>query len=242
MVLITAYRQAMEIPFALLPQQAPIARTVLVVHDGTDYAERTSLLAMAGDATAVALLDAPGDRMDAYSCDEVYAAELPWLVGWLRDTNPHAKFVGVGASLGALALLHAHARQPLFDAMLLQSGSFFRGAEESYEHGFRQFARIAGFVERLHAGDSGRPVPTTITCGMNEQNLACNQALAEALSVSRRLTAEWHPGGHDWRSWDGALNDQLGPLVHELARPSLTPAPQAPLLMPSASSGVELGA
>ena len=34
--------------------------------------------------------------------------------------------VGVGVSLGALAMLHAHRTQPpAFDALFLQSGSFF---------------------------------------------------------------------------------------------------------------------
>jgi enterochelin esterase family protein len=231
-----------EIPFALLPQHGVHADTVLVVHDGSDYATRTCLLDLIGDTTAVALLDPPGDRMDSYSCDPGYADELPWLVGDLRDTHQQAKIVGVGASLGALALLHAHTRRPLFDALLMQSGSFFRSVGENYENWFSHFRRIAAFVDELHVGVTGRPVPAMITCGFDEENLRCNQALAETLRRSGWQTAfEAHPGGHDWPSWDDALNRQLVPLLHELDRPLIGSVIRPGAPTPTLDGGLELG-
>jgi enterochelin esterase family protein len=48
--------------------------------------------------------------------------------------------VGIGASLGALALLHAHLAAPaMFDGLFLQSGSFFRGRTDPQERGLARF-------------------------------------------------------------------------------------------------------
>src|SRR5205814_1848641 len=55
--------------------------------------------------------------------------------------------VGLGASLGALALLHAHRLEPgAFSALFLQSGSFFRRRTDRQEAGFGRFARVDRFV------------------------------------------------------------------------------------------------
>ena len=53
----------------------------------------------------------------------------------------------MGASLGALAMLHAHRRSPAaFGGLFLQSGSFFRPRFDAHEPGFPRFGRIARFV------------------------------------------------------------------------------------------------
>ena len=55
----------------------------------------------------------------------------------------------MGASLGALAMLHAHRMHPdLFGGLFLQSGSFFRQRLDRYERGFPRFGRISRFVGR----------------------------------------------------------------------------------------------
>ena len=96
-----------------------------------------------------------------------------------QETNPLR--IGLGASLGALALLHAQRGHPeSFDALFLQSGSFFRRAE-SYERTFPRYERIARFVGGVHRSRPERTIPVVLTCGTVEENLAPNRALEASL-------------------------------------------------------------
>ena len=78
-----------------------------------------------------ATLLGPVDRNEIYSASARYSRAL---ADEILPALPSAPVrIGLGASLGALALFHAHRRYPdSFDALFLQSGSFFRRAE-SYE-------------------------------------------------------------------------------------------------------------
>ena len=58
-----------------------------------------------------------------------------------------------------------------------------------------------------------------MTCGLGEQNLTNNRAVAEALAGHGwdvRLVE--HPGGHDWDPWRLALREELPRLVSRSAR------------------------
>ncbi len=99
---------------------------LLLVHDGPEYAEYCSLLRLLDHLVAfgevppfrAALLPPPGNRNETYSASARYARTL---VGeWLPALRPYTgRPLGLGASLGALAWLHAHwaypgiARRPL---------------------------------------------------------------------------------------------------------------------------------
>ena len=99
---------------------------LLVAHDGPKYAEHSSLLTLLGRLPPLrAALIGPVNRNETYSASARYARAL---VEEILPVLPPAPLrVGLGASLGALALLHAHRRYPeSFDALFLQSGSFFR--------------------------------------------------------------------------------------------------------------------
>ena len=67
----------------------------------------------------------------------------------------------MGASLGALAMLHAHCRYPdTFDALFLQSGSFFLPRFDSHERWFPYYRRVVRFVAevaRRRAAAPARP-------------------------------------------------------------------------------------
>jgi len=183
---------------------------VVVVHDGPEYARRAGLRGALGGHRAALL--APVDRDETYSASAVYARALveevlPSLPGHRRRP------VGVGCSLGALALLHAHRRAPgAFAGLFLQSGSFFR-RRDSYESGFSRYARIARFVGSLRR-DPGRPIPVTITVGLDEENLDNNRALAETLAAGG-YDVELHEtrGGHDWPMWKRQLKARLPDLL-----------------------------
>jgi pimeloyl-ACP methyl ester carboxylesterase len=96
----------------------------------------------------------------------------------------------MGASLGALAALHAQRRHAdLFGGLFLQSGSFFNRKLDPQESGFARFGRITRFV-----ADTQRrtlmpvPVPVTMTCGELEENLGNNWEMADACG---RRAAHW---------------------------------------------------
>lgn len=196
---------------------------LIVVHDGPEYAELADftcyIAALIGDRrlppTRVALL-APGDRNARYAANGEYAAALcDHVVPTLRKTA--TAVVGVGASLGALALLHAHCQYPdAFDALLLQSGSFFTPALDPQESGFSGFAAVTRFVATVDRC-AARPVPTVMTCGTVEENLANNRRMRDV------LTALGYPvdfavvrDAHNYTAWRDALDPHLTNLLSDV--------------------------
>ena len=195
---------------------------LLVVHDGPEYAEYSALLRLLdhlvdfGEVPPLraALVPPPLDRNELYSASARYANALAAeLVPALPSDRP---VVLMGASLGALASLHAHWRNPgLAAGLFLQSGSFFRRRFDSHESRFPRYARIARFVGQVH-GRTGfvAPVPTTLTCGTAEENLDNNRTVATALA--RRgfdVQTSWNPDAHNWTAWRDALHPQLAELL-----------------------------
>jgi enterochelin esterase-like enzyme len=197
---------------------------LLVVHDGPEYAEYAGLTrfldAMSWEERIPPLRAAliqPVDRDETYSASALYASALVReLLPELAERAPHAKRIGMGASLGALAMLHAHRRHPkAFDGLLLQSGSFFRQRSDKHDSGFPRYRRITRFVGTvLRGGDDTRPIPVAITCGAAEENRANNAALAEALSD------QGYPSwlalvrdGHTWTCWRDSFDPHLPALI-----------------------------
>jgi enterochelin esterase-like enzyme len=199
---------------------------LLVVADGPEYVRRALLLRLLRRLVEtrklpphrVALLGAD-DRLETYSASARYARAL--LASLEELAGRRARPVGLGSSLGALALLHAHRLQPrAFAGLFLQSGSYFRRRTDPQESGFRRFARIDRFVGTvLNAQNGARPVPTTITCALDEENYACNAVLAQALAA-QGYAVDFHAarGGHDWPTWRRALDAHLLPLLQRVWR------------------------
>ena len=177
---------------AALAQDDPAP--LVLVHDGPEYARLGSITHYAGAAITLgdlpplrlALLD-PGDRNLWYSANPHYAQALcKAVIPALEDKVSVTSRIGVGASLGALALLHAHRSHPgTLDALLLKSASFFTPEHDPQESQFPGFGQITAFVRGVAEGrDDVAPVPTVLTCGTVEENLANNTAMAATL---RRL-------------------------------------------------------
>ena len=200
---------------------------LLVVLDGPEYVRRASLLRLLRrlvdeqrvPAHRVALVR-PDDRMETYSASALYARALTAALDELTGRG-RGRRVGLGSSLGGLALLHAHRLEPrAFSGLFLQSGSFFRRRTDPQERHFRRFSRIDRFVGTvLNAGDRPRPVPTTLTCGLDEENYANNAAVAQALAA-QGYPVSFHAarGGHDWPTWRRALESHLAPLLRRVWR------------------------
>ncbi len=203
---------------------AATSAPLVVVHDGPEFAKLGGLTAYLGASIAsgalppvrAALVD-PGDRNDWYSANPAYADALASLVrATLRTSLPVTATVGVGASLGALAMLHAHRVHPdLFDALLLQSGSFFTADLDPQESNFSGFAAVTEFVRSVHdAVTDPHPVPTVITYGIVEENLANNREMAATLRRLGYSTTEiGRRDAHNFTAWRDALDPSLTELI-----------------------------
>jgi enterochelin esterase-like enzyme len=196
---------------------------LVVVHDGPEYAKLGGLTRYLGVSVATgalppvraALLDA-GDRNQWYSAQAAYARAVPAVLRRVDDIAPATVRIGLGVSLGALAMLHAHRSTPgAFDALMLQSGSFFTPALDPQESTFSGFDAVTRFVEAMHSATADpHPVPAVLTCGTVEENLANNVAMAATL---RRLGYPTElvrvRDAHNFGAWRDALDPHLTGLI-----------------------------
>lgn len=203
------------------------AAPLLIVHDGPEFDSLGQFTAWAGAAIAtgalppfrVALL-APGDRNRWYAVDPGYARALTVdVLGVLDECAPATARIGVGASLGGLAMLHAHRSAPgAFDGLFLQSGSFFTETLDPQEVRFSRFGPITRFVAELaQSVTDPAPVPTALTCGTVEENLANNRAMNEVLGgLGYRSFLRVVPDAHNYTAWRDALDPTLTDLIREV--------------------------
>jgi enterochelin esterase family protein len=223
-----------SVPVQLWSPEGLSAATVaplLLVHDGSDMADRGSLLSWATALSAsmpirVALLDPPHGMRDLwYSANPDYSDHLAEVVlPALTSRVLTGPVIGMGASLGALAMLALQRRHPgSISALALQSGSFFCADLDAQESGYAYFEQICAAVRFISAGPdlaaAGTPrhVPTLITCGTIEENRFNNEAMAAALHRQRYpVTMRLVPDAHTmigWRdSWFPALDELIGAL------------------------------
>ncbi|MFL6076562.1 MAG: alpha/beta hydrolase [Mycobacteriales bacterium] len=200
-----------------VPDDRPLP--LLLVHDGPEYAGLAAFTTYLAAGVAGgwlppvrAALLAPGpDRDRRYSANPDYAralrhAILPAVAATVATTIR----VGVGTSLGALAMLHAQRAHPdLVDALFLQSGSFFHPRHDAHEARFPYYDRIVAFVATVTAGG----VPAVLTCGTAEENLHNNRLMAATLRAPLHET----PDAHNYTSWRDALHPHLTDLLREVA-------------------------
>jgi enterochelin esterase-like enzyme len=202
---------------------------VVVAHDGPEYDRLAGLghysAAMIGAGRVaphhLVLLD-PGDRNEWYSADPRYAQALvgdvlPRLHVELDTPRP---VVGVGTSLGGLAMLHAQRHDPpAFAGVFLQSGSFFQPRHDPQESGFPRYQRIVRFVGTVirATGGTTRPVPAVLTCGTVEENLSNNQEMAQALRAQGYAAKLFEvPDGHNYTAWRDAFDPYLTDLLRQV--------------------------
>jgi enterochelin esterase-like enzyme len=213
------------------PDDEPLP--LLVAHDGPEYdalAHLTGYLA-AGVAgrwlpRLRAALLGPGPRDRWYSANARYARALAGTVlpelGRRLATTAR---IGMGTSLGGLAVLHAYCRYPdAFDGLFLQSGSFFTPRLDAHERRFPYYRRVVAFAAAVHAGAQpagalpDRAVPVVLTCGAIEENMANNRLVARALR-GRGYPAELAelPDMHNYTAWRDAFHPHLTGLVRQVS-------------------------
>ena len=201
---------------------------LLVVHDGPEYDHLASITTWAaariasGDLPRARLaLLSPGPRNERYSGNLAYGRALALaVIPRLGRFAPTSRRIGVGASLGGLALLATHRRFPrTFDGLFLQSGSFFHPAHDAHERRFPYYVQVVDTVDQvLRAGGSPRPLPVTLTCGLAEENLANNRIMCRALRA-QGYDAILHEvrDAHNYVAWRDALDPYLTDLVRAVA-------------------------
>ena len=207
------------------PDDEPLP--MLFAHDGPEYDTLSQLTGyLSAGLTGRwlprlrAALLSPGPRDRWYSANASYARALRRSVMPALAARYATKSrVGLGASLGALALLHAHCHYPdAFDALLLESGSFFSPEHDGQERRFPFYRRIVGFVSGVQHGRlPGRPIPVKLTCGVIEENLANNHAMTGALArlgyqASLRELADMH----SYTAWRDAFDPNLTELLWQV--------------------------
>lgn len=204
---------------------------LLVAHDGPEYAELSSLTRLLEVRTAHgelppmrAALIPPVERDHSYSASAAYSRVFAYdLLPAIERVAPipHGRSmrVGMGASLGGLAMLHIHRNSPAtFGGVFLQSGSFFRQRFDSQESGFVRFRRISRFMGQVLTAEYWpHPIAATMTCGTIEENLANNRATRDALArQAYEVRLVENRDGHNWVGWRDTFDPHLVDLLQRL--------------------------
>ena len=200
---------------------------LLVVHDGPEYDALACLTlfldAMVDDGRLPpmrAALLAPVDRNETYSASPTYGRALALgLVPRLRKEAPTSVVLGMGASLGGLAMLQAQRAHPgVFAGLYLQSSSFFHRVLDEQESGFERFNRITAFVDGvLRGGTAPDPVPVVMSCGLIEENVDNNRLMTRALHAQgydTRLVE--NRDVHTYTGWRDTFDPNLVDLVQRV--------------------------
>ena len=195
---------------------------LLVLHDGSDYLRYAGLKTVLDNLIhrleipplVVALTDSP-DRLREYvgsdaHADFLVADLLPAVAAHLPlDPEPGMR-VAMGASLGAVAALHAAWRHPgAFGGLLLQSGSFaFTDIGENKRGPV--FEPVVRFMNEFRARP-GRPAERVyVSCGIYESLIYENRSLVPLLTEQRMAVRyEEARDGHNWQNWRDRLRAGL---------------------------------
>ncbi|HVE62639.1 MAG TPA: hypothetical protein VNB94_02390 [Mycobacteriales bacterium] len=232
-------RQEIRLPSRGLPYDVPAilwtaaganpgeALPLLVVHDGPEYDALSSLTHFLDVMVAEgrlppmrAALLAPLDRNEHYAASISYSQALALgLIPSLHKLAPTAVTLGMGASLGGLAMLHMQRRHPgVVAGLYLQSSSFFHRLLDGQESGFDRYRRITAFVDSvLGTTVTPDPVPVVMTCGLIEENVENNRLMTRALKAQgydTRLVE--NRDVHTFTGWRDTFDPHLVDLVQRV--------------------------
>lgn len=205
-----------------IPADQP--RPLLIAHDGTDYDKIAGLTERAGGLMAsgrvrpfrVALVDPEFDlRTNWYSCSPEYADAFKHSVIPEISQRVHVegRIAAMGASLGAISLLHIEYDNPgTFGALMLQSTSFHHErfiSREEVNYGERD--RVEAFVEKLGSTPFAAELMQIGITWNEGPGVPGNNVMSNILSIQgHTLEGGLVAGGHDYPSWGNALDPYLG--------------------------------
>ena len=203
---------------------------LLLAHDGPEYAEQASLIGFCAALIEagrlprhrVALLGAP-HRDEWYLANISYARAIALAVlpALRRAVAVQRAVVGMGAGLGALAMLHVHRRYPaLVGGLFLQSGSFVGIRLDQQERQSGPLVRISRFVRDMAVqAEAEQPIPIALSCGTAEENLLNNRQMAAVLArQGHRVQLVETPDADNAVAWRDALDPVLADLLRSAWR------------------------
>lgn len=195
---------------------------LLVVHDGQDYLRYAALGAVLDNLiqrleipAMIVALTQPSERLTEYAaCADharFLAAELlPAMAARFPLVDDRSARGLLGASLGAVAALHAASRYPgLYGQLLLQSGSFAFSDLGHHRKG-PAFDPVVRFVNRYRA----KPYPLAekiyLSCGIYESLIYENRSLVPLLqNQGMAVRYEEARDAHNWENWRDRLRQGL---------------------------------
>jgi enterochelin esterase-like enzyme len=195
---------------------------LLVVHDGGDYLDYTSMKLVLDNlihdkklAKIIVAFTHPGERLTEYPDDPDHAQ---WITRELlprleRDFPLLAEASGrclMGTSFGAVAALSTAVRFPdVYGSLLLQSGSFLYSDPAVWHgEGATVFDPVVRFIDRYRAVPIRAADRAFISCGAYEHLVDANRAMLPVFrSTGMKINYVESRDGHSWESW----RDQLGP-------------------------------
>lgn len=199
---------------------------LLLAHDGPEFAAYAGLTHYAGAMIAEGTLPPfrlalirPAARNLWYAANPQYAKALtgnvlPAVQAAYRSRRP----VMMGASLGALAALHAEWHHPgTFDGLFLQSGSFFTPDTDPQESRFEFYRRVTGFVRQVLTATTAPSTPLVgMTAGTTEENVHNNRVMAAHLtSLGLDVAFNETPDMHNFTAWRDVLDPDLTDLLRQ---------------------------
>jgi enterochelin esterase-like enzyme len=204
---------------------------LLLVHDGDDYLRFAGLKVVLDNLIhrleippLIVALTSARDRMSEYTANEVHARFLAEdVVPRMQrlfpiDARPEARCL-LGASLGAVASLHAAWMRPsFFGRLLLQSGSFAFTDIGDNKRG-PVFEPIVGMVNAFREEHRKVADKVFVSCGMYESLIYENRSLVPHLqSAGMEVRYVEARDGHNWENWRDRLREGLsflfpGPLL-----------------------------
>lgn len=199
---------------------------LLLSHDGPEFASYAGLTQYAGAMIAsgnlppfrLALLR-PTSRNLWYAANPQYADALTqYVVPAVRTQYQSRRPVMMGASLGALAALHAEWSFPgTFAGLFLQSGSFFTPETDPQESKFEFYAEVTAFVEQvLTATAAPSTPPVAMTAGTTEENVHNNRVMAARLAeLGFAVVLDETPDMHNFTAWRDVLDPDLTELLRQ---------------------------
>jgi enterochelin esterase family protein len=197
---------------------------LLLAHDGPEFAAYAGLTHYAGamvvDGTLppfrLALIR-PTSRNLWYAANPQYAEALTQhVLPAIRTQYRSRRPVLMGASLGALAALHAEWRHPgTFDGLFLQSGSFFTPETDPQESKFEYYAQVTRFVNQVLTATTAPSTPVVgMTAGAPEENVHNNRVMAAKLTdLGLRVEYGETPDMHNFTAWRDVLDPDLTDLL-----------------------------